>query len=63
MNGAPSRVILIGRRCVPDLAALSVRIYGAWANNRKLYGARKSWHVPGREGDINQFGSWKSKSE
>ena len=31
--------------------ALSVRIDGAWADNRKLYGARKIWHVLRREGE------------
>ena len=32
-------------------AALSVKIDGAWAGNRKLYGARKIWHVLRREGE------------
>jgi len=32
-------------------AALSVKIDGAWADNRKLYGARKIWHVLRREGE------------
>jgi len=31
-------------------AALSVKIDGAWADNRKLYGARKIWHVLRRDG-------------
>jgi len=32
-------------------AALSVNIDKAWADNRKLYGARKVWHVLLREGE------------
>jgi putative transposase len=32
-------------------AALSVKIDGAWADNRKLYGARKIWHVLRRQGE------------
>ena len=32
-------------------AALSLKIDGAWENNRKLYGARKIWHVLRREGE------------
>ena len=32
-------------------AALSVKIDGAWADNRKLYGARKIWHVLRRDGE------------
>ena len=32
-------------------AALSVKIEVAWADNRKLYGARKIWHVLRREGE------------
>ena len=32
-------------------AALSVKIDKAWADNRKLYGARKVWHVLLREGE------------
>ncbi len=32
-------------------AALSVKIDKAWAFNRKLYGARKVWHVLLREGE------------
>lgn len=32
-------------------AALSVRIDAAWDANRKLYGARKIWHVLRREGE------------
>jgi len=32
-------------------AALSLKIDGAWADNRKLYGARKIWHVLRREGE------------
>lgn len=32
-------------------AALSVRIDAAWQDNRKLYGARKIWHVLRREGE------------
>jgi transposase InsO family protein len=32
-------------------AALSVKIDEAWADNRKLYGARKIWHVLRREGE------------
>ena len=31
-------------------AALSLKIDGAWADNRKLYGARKIWHVLRRDG-------------
>ena len=37
------------RRAKSD-AALSIKIDGAWADNRKLYGARKIWHVLRREG-------------
>ena len=32
-------------------AAMSVKIDGAWTNNRKLYGARKIWRVLRREGE------------
>ena len=32
-------------------AALSVKIDAAWDANRKLYGARKVWHVLRREGE------------
>ena len=32
-------------------AALSVKIDAAWDTNRKLYGARKIWHVLRREGE------------
>jgi len=32
-------------------AALSLKIDGAWRDNRKLYGARKIWHVLRREGE------------
>ena len=32
-------------------AALSVKIDAAWEDNRKLYGARKVWHVLRREGE------------
>ena len=32
-------------------AALSVKIDGAWAENRKLYGARKIWHVLRQDGE------------
>ena len=32
-------------------AALSVKIDAAWQDNRKLYGARKIWHVLRREGE------------
>jgi len=32
-------------------AALSLKIDGALADNRKLYGARKIWHVLRREGE------------
>jgi len=32
-------------------AALSVKIDAAWEDNRKLYGARKIWHVLRREGE------------
>jgi putative transposase len=32
-------------------AALSLKIDGAWADNRKLYGARKIWHVLRRQGE------------
>ena len=38
------------RRAKSD-AALSVRIDAAWQDNRKLYGARKVWHVLRREGE------------
>ena len=32
-------------------SALSVKIDAAWDANRKLYGARKVWHVLRREGE------------
>ncbi len=32
-------------------AALSLKSDGAWEDNRKLYGARKIWHVLRREGE------------
>ena len=32
-------------------AALSLKIDAAWADNRKLYGARKIWHVLRRQGE------------
>jgi transposase InsO family protein len=32
-------------------AALSLKIDGAWEDNRKLHGARKTWHVLRREGE------------
>ena len=32
-------------------AALSVKIGAAWDANRKLYGARKIWHVLRRQGE------------
>jgi transposase InsO family protein len=32
-------------------AALSLKIDEAWADNRKLYGARKIWHVLRRDGE------------
>jgi transposase InsO family protein len=32
-------------------AAMSVKINAAWKDNRKLYGARKIWHVMRREGE------------
>ena len=32
-------------------AALALKIDGAWEDNRKLYGARKIWHVLRREGE------------
>ena len=32
-------------------AALSLKIDGAWADNRKLYGARKIWYVLRRDGE------------
>ncbi len=32
-------------------AALSVKIDAAWDANRKLYGARKIWHVLRRQGE------------
>lgn len=32
-------------------AAMSVKIDAAWKDNRKLYGARKIWHVMRREGE------------
>jgi len=38
------------RRAKSD-AALSVKIDAAWADNRKLCGARKIWHVLRREGE------------
>ena len=38
------------RRAKSD-AALSLKIDGAWEENRKLYGARKIWHVLQREGE------------
>mgnify|MGYP006143040139 FL=1 len=38
------------RRAKSD-AAMSLRIDGAWEDNRKLYGARKIWHVLRREGE------------
>lgn len=37
------------RRAKSD-AAMSPRIDGAWEDNRKLYGARKIWHVLRRDG-------------
>ena len=37
------------RRAKSD-AALSLKIDAAWENNRKLYGARKIWHVLRRDG-------------
>jgi hypothetical protein len=37
------------RRAKSD-AALSLKIDGAWEDNRKLYGARKIWHVLRRDG-------------
>ena len=37
------------RRAKSD-AAMSSRIDGAWEDNRKLYGARKIWHVLRRDG-------------
>ena len=30
---------------------MSLKIDGAWEDNRKLYGARKIWHVLRREGE------------
>ncbi|MDT8853902.1 IS3 family transposase [Paracoccaceae bacterium Fryx2] len=38
------------RRAKSD-AAMSLKIDGAWADNRKLYGARKVWHVLRRDGE------------
>ena len=38
------------RRAKSD-AALSLKIDAAWENNRKLYGARKIWHVLRRDGE------------
>ena len=32
-------------------AALSLKIDAAWEDNRKLYGARKIWHVLRRDGE------------
>jgi len=32
-------------------ATLSVKIDAAWEDNRKLYGARKIWHVLRRQGE------------
>jgi len=32
-------------------AALSLKIDKAWTDNRKLYGARKVWHVLRRQGE------------
>ena len=37
------------RRAKSD-AAMSLRIDGAWEDNRKLYGVRKIWHVLRRDG-------------
>ena len=37
-------------RAKPD-AALSIKIDAAWEDNRKLYGARKIWHVLRRQGE------------
>ncbi len=41
-------------------AALSVKIDAAWDANRKLYGARKVWHVLRRQGEgaapLGRFG-------
>jgi len=37
------------RRAKSD-AAMSLRIDGAWEDNRKLYGARKIWHILRRDG-------------
>jgi len=40
-------------------AALSLKIDGAWEDNRKLYGARKIWHVLRREGeDVARLALW-----
>jgi hypothetical protein len=40
-------------------AAMSLKIDGAWADNRKLYGARKIWHVLRREGeDVARLALW-----
>jgi len=40
-------------------AALSLKIDGVWADNRKLNGARKIWHVLRREGeDVAQLALW-----
>ena len=39
----------VSRRAKSD-AALSVKIDAAWEDNRKLYGARKIWHVLLRDG-------------
>lgn len=52
MTGGRSCVILTGHRLdAKSDAALSVKIDAAWDSNRKLYGARKIWHVLRRQGE------------
>ena len=51
----PERALLRAR----SDAAPSLKINGASADNRKLYGARKIWHVRQREGeDVARLALW-----
>ena len=45
------------RRAKTD-AALSLKIDGAWEDNRKLYGARKIWHVLRGRAKMSPAGRW-----
>ncbi|MCC5961156.1 MAG: IS3 family transposase, partial [Rhodobacteraceae bacterium] len=52
MSGTPLRVILIERQArAKSDADLCVKINAAWEDNRKLYGARKVWHVVLRDNE------------